>query len=379
MKKALSLVHVLAVFLALVVTACDDSGAKPASSDSIGNTTTDKLMDIGDSTRAPGEQEDKDFGNYTSENPLKLKLATMQAAERSHLNTLAVAFKERVEIWSEGAVIVDVYMGSMGSDREIVDQVIAGTVDMGVNNTAIMANYNRMFDVLDIGYLIRDYDDVYDVMASDIWSEMLAEFSDTGASLLALQCIGFRTLCTTEKAGPVKNKAELANKTIRITEGEVFIDDYKAWGAAPVSLSAAEILPALQNGTIDGVDHVPVTLYTRSGQYEYISYVSLFNQAAHFNGLTINNKVLEGLPSGIRKIIEDAAYEAAEFRTKALEKDNDTYIQKLKDEWDITFYTPTREEIDEMIDAVEPVYDNFVASHKFGSYAEAIRKICADN
>lgn len=89
--------------------------------------------------------------------------------------------------------------------------------------------------------------------------------------------------------------------------------------------------------------------------------------------------MLEGLPSGIRKIIEDAAYEAAEFRTKALEKDNDTYIQKLKDEWDITFYTPTREEIDEMIDAVEPVYDNFVASHKFGSYAEAIRKICADN
>ncbi len=56
-------------------------------------------MDIGDITTAPGEQEDKDFGNYTSENPLKLKLATMQAAERSHLNTLAVAFKERVEIW----------------------------------------------------------------------------------------------------------------------------------------------------------------------------------------------------------------------------------------------------------------------------------------
>ena len=341
--------------------------------------SSDTLTNVGDIESGAQGEAALDFGDYTPENPLTIKLATPQSNEKSHLNVLANAFKERVETWTDGAVIVDLYMGSMGSDREIMDQVIAGTLEMGVNNTAIMANYNRLFDVLDLAYLIKDYDDVYDVMASDVWADMLGEFSSTGASLLALQCIGFRTICTTENAGPVHNMSELAGKTIRITEGPVFLDDYNAWGAAPVSMSASEIMPALQNGTIDGVDHVPVTLYTGNGQGEYIKYVAVTNQAAHFNGLDINNKFYEGLPADLQALIQKAASEAAEFRTQALQADNETYVQKLTDEYGITFYYPTEEEIAQLQEAVQPVYENFVSTHEFGSYAAAIAEICAAN
>ena len=211
-------------------------------------------------------------------------------------------------------------------------------------------------------------------MASDVWADMLGEFSSTGASLLALQCIGFRTICTTENAGPVHNMSELAGKTIRITEGPIFLDDYNAWGAAPVSMSASEIMPALQNGTIDGVDHVPVTLYTGNGQGEYIKYVAVTNQAAHFNGLDINNKFYEGLPADLQALIQKAASEAAEFRTQALQADNETYVQKLTDEYGITFYYPTEEEIAQLQEAVQPVYENFVSTHEFDTAAAALAK-----
>lgn len=270
MKKAVALL--LAFGLVLSLAACGGNGdTTPDSLSTTGTGNTDGLTDVG--TIEDVDVSTLDLGGYTPENPLTIKIATPQSNELSHLNVLAQAFKERLEAWTDGAVIVDVYMGTMGSDREIVDQVIAGTVEMGVNNTAIMANYNRLFDVLDIAYLIKDYDDVYDVMDSDVWAEMLGEFSTTGASLLCLQCIGFRTICTTESAGPVHSLSDLAGKTIRITEGPVFLDDYAAWNAVPVSMSASEIMPALQNGTIDGVDHVPVTLYTGSGQAEYIKYL----------------------------------------------------------------------------------------------------------
>lgn len=375
MKKVIAMLLALAMVLALA--ACG-GGKNPTPSIEPKPSESDSLTDVGDVDPDTGD-DDLDLGGYTADKPLTIKLATPQSNERSHLNVLANAFKERVEAWTDGAVIVDLYMGSMGSDREIVDQVIAGTVEMGVNNTAIMANYNRLFDVLDLAYLIKDYDDVYDVMASDVWAEMLSEFSSTGASLLALQCIGFRTVCTTEKAGAVHSMADMAGKTLRITEGPVFLDDYKAWGAVPVSMSASEIMPALQNGTIDGVDHVPVTLYTGNGQGEYIKYVAVMNQAAHFNGLDINNKFLESLTPDLKDLLRKAASEAAEFRTKALQTDNDTYIQKLTDEYGVTFYYPTEAEIAEMVEAVKPVYDNFVATHEFGSYAAAIAEICAAN
>lgn len=377
MKKLLAML--LALIMVFSLAACGSSDTPSTSTTSSTPTTSDNLMDVGDISSPDVSTETLDMGGYTADKPLKLRLATPQANERSHLNVLANAFKERVESWSEGAVVIDIYMGSMGSDREIVDQVIAGTLDMGVNNTAIMANYNRLFDVLDIAYLIRDYDDVYDVMESDVWAEMLGEFSSTGATLLALQCIGFRTIATTEAAGMVHNLSELKDKTIRVTEGAVFLDDYSAWGASPISLSASEILPALQNGTIDGVDHVPVTLYTGNGQQEYVKNMALFSQAAHFNGLNINNSVLEGLPSGIREIIVKAAQEAAIFRTQTLQTDNETYIQKLNEEYNVQFYTPTEAEIQEMIDAVWPVYESFIATHEFGSYAEAIHNICENN
>ena len=381
MKKTIALL--LALVMSLSLAACGggsgSGSAAPSPSPASEPESSDTLTNVGDIESGAQGEAALDFGDYTPENPLTIKLATPQSNEKSHLNVLANAFKERVETWTDGAVIVDLYMGSMGSDREIMDQVIAGTLEMGVNNTAIMANYNRLFDVLDLAYLIKDYDDVYDVMASDVWADMLGEFSSTGASLLALQCIGLRTICTTENAGPVHNMSELAGKTIRITEGPVFLDDYNAWGAAPVSMSASEIMPALQNGTIDGVDHVPVTLYTGNGQGEYIKYVAVTNQAAHFNGLDINNKFYEGLPADLQALIQKAASEAAEFRTQALEADNETYVQKLTDEYGITFYYPTEAEIAQLQEAVQPVYENFVSTHEFGSYAAAIAEICAAN
>lgn len=371
MKKKVAAL-ILSFTMVFTMAACGNSGGEGNKNNADGQNTET-------SADAEGTGDSSDFGEYTADKPLVLRLATPQSNENSHLNTIAVKFKESVEEASGGAVTVDIYMGTMGTDREIVDQVIAGTLDMGVNNTAILANYNSMFDVLDIGYLIQDYDDVYDVMESDVWDEMLGQFSDTGASLLCLQCIGFRTICTTPEAGMVKNLSDLKGKTLRVTEGDIFLEDYDAWGASPISMSASEIMPALQNGTIDGVDHAPVTLYTGDGQAEYVKNVSVFNQAAHFNGIDINNTVLENMPDGIREIVKQAAYDAALENTKELETANETYIEKLQDEYDVEFYYPTEVEIAEMKEAVKPVYENFVSTHEYGSYAEQINEICESN
>ena len=119
--------------------------------------------------------------------------------------------------------------------------------------------------------------------------------------------------------------------------------------------------------------------YTGSGQAEYIKNMALFNQAAHFNGLIINNARLDGLTEDLRGLLERAASEAAEFRTEALQADNDTYMQLLTDEYAVQFYTPTEEEIAELEEAIVPVYENFVATHEFGEYAAAIAEICAAN
>lgn len=70
------------------------------------------------------------------------------------------------------------------------------------------------------------------------------------------------------------------------------------------------MLTALQQGTIDGCDNVHNVQYA-DRYYEFAKYISITEHAVHFNGLTINNALFEGLSADLQADILAAAQEAA--------------------------------------------------------------------
>lgn len=74
---------------------------------------------------------DKDYGDYSAENPLELKLSHFAGNDTNQLAQLAIAFERIVEEKTGGAVDVVIYGGGvLGNDRESFESVIAGTLDM---------------------------------------------------------------------------------------------------------------------------------------------------------------------------------------------------------------------------------------------------------
>ena len=313
---------------------------------------------------------DKDYGDYSAENPLELKLSHFAGNDTNQLAQLAIAFERIVEEKTGGAVDVVIYGGGvLGNDRESFESVIAGTLDMAVNNTPIISNYDEIFQVLDLPYLFQDYDHINAFLASDICQQLLDSLTSTGARMLCMQAVGFRNMdmCT----GPVKTPADIAGTKIRVTDSPIYRAQYEAWGANPQIIAGPEVLTALQQGTIDGCDNVHNVQYA-DRYYEFAKYISITEHAVHFNGLTINNALFEGLSADLQADILAAAQEAAAERTEALRVENDELLATMESEGAVVTKDVDKQSF---IDAVQPLYEDFTANHSAGSYVEQIQAL----
>ena len=363
MKKIVALLLALVMVFALV--ACGSSGNQPT------NSNAPAPSNNSGTTSNPPATSGKDYGQYSASNPLELKLSHFVSNDTNQLAQLAIVFEQKVEALTGGAVDVVIYSGGvLGNDRVSLESVIAGTLDMAVNNTPIISNYYEVFQVLDLPYLFSDYDHIYAFLQSDVCADLMDGMAEaTGARLLCMQAVGFRNMDMCD--GPVRTPADIAGDLIRVTDSPVYMAQYKAWGANPTIIAGNEVLTALQQGTIDGCDNVNNVQYA-DRYYEFAKYISITEHAVHFNGLTINEALFQSLTPDLQADILAAAQETAVFRTQALQTENEEQLWLSAEDGATVI-----EDVDKQafIDAAKPVYDDFIANHPAGAYVERIQAL----
>lgn len=363
MKKFLALM--LALVMVFALAACGGNTDAPASD----APATDAPASDAPATDAPSAE--KDYGEYSASNPLELKLSHFAGSDTNQLAKLALKFEELVEEKTGGAVDVVIYGGGLlGNDRVSLESVIAGTLDMAVNNTPIISNYYDVFQVLDLPYLFEDYDHINAFLESDVCAELMDGLAEeTGARLLCMQAVGFRNmdLCGVAARTP----EDIAGLRIRVTDSPIYQNQYKAWGANPQIIAGNEVLTALQNGTIDGCDNVNNVQYA-DRYYEFADVISITEHAVHFNGLTINEELFQSLPEDLRNDIADAAQEAAMTRTELLRQENDEQLDIMESEGATVVRDVDKEAF---IADVQDLYADFKANHSAGSYVERIQAL----
>ncbi len=73
---------------------------------------------------------------------------------------------------------------------------------------------------------------------------------------------GFRHFWNNRK--PIAAPADLKGLKLRVQQGRVFADTVNGLGASAVTMASGEVIPAAQQGVIDGAD-LPIYTPTRSG------------------------------------------------------------------------------------------------------------------
>jgi TRAP-type C4-dicarboxylate transport system substrate-binding protein len=105
---------------------------------------------------------------------------------------------------------------------------------------------------------------------------------------------------------PVHRFAEYAGLKIRVLASPFQLELIKRMGGSPVAMTLADVLPALQQGAIDG-SLTTITQYTTLHYVDAAKYVVQTGQPYVSSMAVLSKKWVEGLPPDLQKIVRDDA------------------------------------------------------------------------
>jgi TRAP-type C4-dicarboxylate transport system substrate-binding protein len=101
---------------------------------------------------------------------------------------------------------------------------------------------------------------------------------------------------------PIRHLADFKGKKIRIFASPFQSVAFERLGATPVAMTLADVLPALQQGAIDGAD-AALNVYVPFHYVDAAKYVTQTNQPAIFIILEVSQKWFDTLPTDLQRIV----------------------------------------------------------------------------
>lgn len=218
-------------------------------------------------------------------------------------------FKEEVEKASNGQITINTLPGaSQGNDVTLLDDVSGGSIEMAGVSAAVFDNKGvNVFQPLMAPFVIDNYALSEKVLGGDIGQKMLD--SENGPKKLGLVGLGILEGGLRKPVGrsvALKSVADFKGKKIRAPASKIMVDTLKALGAEPVSMPLGDVAPALQNGTIDGLEANYGLIVTQKFN-EGAKYVTADVTLWPFPAVVVINKdQWNKLSSDQQKILEDA-------------------------------------------------------------------------
>jgi tripartite ATP-independent transporter DctP family solute receptor len=239
----------------------------------------------------------------------------------------------------------------LGGDKELLQKLKLGTVDMAVPST-VMSSEADMFGVFEMPYLVKDRAHMAKIEKELFWPKIAPEAAKKGLKVLAVWENGYRHITNSKR--PINVPQDLQGIKLRVPEGKWRVKMFQAYGANPSPMKFSEVFTALQTGVMDGQENPFTQIYSAKFQ-EVQKYLSLTGHVYTPAYLVVGTKKWASLPADIRKILEDTAKETQAFVYQTAEKDDTDLLNKLKSAG-MQVNTPNK---DAFIAASKPVYDEF--------------------
>ena len=221
-------------------------------------------------------------------------------------------FKADVEEASGGSIEISLDLsGALGSDREIIEGVMSGAVEMMHMADISIGSVITELGYVNLPYLFPDRETAEEIYLYGWMGEAYkATMEENGMHVLGDLLEGdFRWMTNSKHA--IQTPDDLANLKIRVVESPMYIEFFQGIGTNPVGMSVSEVASALQQKVIDGQDNGPLNTYFY-GFYEFQPYLTKTNHAYAANMLTINAEVFNSLTEEQQQILEEYGQIATE-------------------------------------------------------------------
>ena len=268
-------------------------------------------------------------------------------------------FKELVEQYTDGNVVVEVYPNSqLYKDKEELEALQLGAVQMLAPSLAKFGPLGvREFEVFDLPFIFEDKDALRKVTNGQVGKDLLAKLEPKGIKGLAYWDNGFKVMSANS---PLHTPDDFLGLKMRIQSSKVLEAQMQALDAVPQVMAFSEVYQGLQTGVVDGTENPPSNMYTQK-MHEVQKHATNSNHGYLGYAVIVNKKFWEDLDEQTRTQLERAMAEATEYANEIAQQENDESLAAMKASGKTTFYDLSDAERQEWITQLRPVHQQMAS------------------
>ncbi len=257
---------------------------------------------------------------------------------------------------TNGHVTVEVFgNGQLGTEKEMLEQVVAGTVQ-GMRGGQF--DFSPRLLMFTLPFLAQNRAQVTALLQSDLAKKVCAEAeAETGTVIINLcDAGGWRQFSNSKHA--ITKPEDLQGLKMR-TNGMNTIDKtFVALGATTTTIPYSDLYMGLKTGVADGQENPWVNVEGMKF-YEVQQYFTEVNYQFHPDPFYVNAAWWNGLPQEYQDIISECATEMGTYNDQLIDENQEKAKQVVIDAG-CEVYEPSEEELKAFQDAVQVVYDQCV-------------------
>ena len=272
----------------------------------------------------------------------------------SHHAVGVLKFGEELERLSDGRLTIRPhYDNALGAEREVVEGMGFGLIDMGITSTGPMGGFAPEYLLFDLPYVFRDHAHAHAFLDSE-YGDQLAEIIEAAANVKVLTWMenGFRY--ETNSVRPINELADLKDIKHRTQESSVQVETWTALGTNASPMAWTEVFTALQQGVIESQENPIPTIYDVRF-YEVQDYLTMSQHVYSPAPLMMGADLFNSLSSEDQQIVLEAAELATPVQRDASREMENRYLEELQ----ALGMEVTRPDLEPFRVAVQPVIDNW--------------------
>ena len=274
----------------------------------------------------------------------------------SELLEKASGGKHKIKVFNKAA---------LGSEKETIDQVKIGALDMARVNVAPMNAVCPMTMVPTMPFLFRSVEHMRHALDGPVGDEILKSCESAGFVGLAFYDSGARSIYAKK---PIKTVADAKGLKIRVQQSDLWVSLVSAMGANATPMPYGEVYTGLKTGLIDAAENNIPSFDTA----KHVEAVKVYSKTEHSMApeiLVMSKVVWDKLPKAEQDMVRKAAKESVAFQRKAWDE------QEAKSLASVKAAGAQIVEVDKKsFQAVMgPVYDKFMTSPDMKRLVKAIQ------
>ncbi|MBF9023519.1 DctP family TRAP transporter solute-binding subunit [Rhodobacterales bacterium FZCC0069] len=250
------------------------------------------------------------------------------AAESFHMHRALMHFEELVEAGSNGEIDVQIFPSSqMGPDREMIEGVQTGVLEMAIPPSSFFAGWDPAFAVIELPYMYPSKDVAFEVLEGPSGDAMIERIEGQGLVGLGWLELGVRNV--TNNVRPIASPSDLEGVKLRTMQVPAHVATFQALGANPTPMNFGEVYSALQQGVIDGQEN-PLAIITSQRFYEVQSYLSTTGHVFAAYMPVISKPFFDSLSDEHQELIRSSMAAARAYQAEIVAAEDATQLQEIR-------------------------------------------------